>query len=461
MLARAPVGADARSAAPSTQPRRRSVPRSPRWSTTVAPAALALLLSGAAGGVAQAQGEAPNEEQAAAFDRVAEETADLRELPIEEEIVEVFLSREELAERLPRDMEEDYPAAEAEADARAWAAFGLIPPGTDLRRLYTDLLAEQVAGFYDPETNEMFVIGGDFGPLEEFTYSHEVVHALQDQHLGLDELTDVEPGEISDDAGLAMTALYEGDATVASLDYVLANPALAARIAGGALVDQPETPVLNAAPPVLALWLMFPYLGGQPFVEAIRADGGWDAVDAAYDDLPVSSEQILHPEKYLGERDAPTPVDLPDLAPTLGAGWEIVDENNLGELQVAIMLADLEPGQGLNAMTGAIALPEAANAAAAGWDGDWYQLWGNGDREVLAWRSVWDSEEDAAAFAAALRAYDEGRLGAAFEGETAESLALATAERAARIERVGNEVTYVLAPDAELAEETFSALREA
>ncbi|MDP9363696.1 MAG: hypothetical protein M3Q10_05630 [Chloroflexota bacterium] len=436
------------------------MPRSPRWSKAVAPAALAVLLSGAAGVAAQGQDQAPNEAQAAAFDRVAEETAMLRELPIDAEIVEVFLSREGLAERLPRDMEEDYPAAEAEADSRAWAAFGLIPPGTDLRRLYTDLLAEQVAGFYDPETNEMFVIGGEFGALEEFTYSHEVVHALQDQHLGLDELIDVDPAEVSDDEGLATTSLFEGDATVASLEYVLANPALAARIAGSALVDQPDTPVLNASPAVLALWLMFPYLGGQPFVEAIRAEGGWAAVDAAYADPPVSSEQILHPEKYL-ERDEPTPVALLDLAPTLGAGWEIVDENNLGEFQVAIMLANLQPGQGLNAMTGAIALPDAASAAAAGWDGDWYQLWGNGDREVLAWRSVWDGEEDAVAFADALRAYDEGRFGGTFAGETPQSLALATADRAARIERVGNEVTYVLAPDAELAEQTMAALRGA
>ena len=437
------------------------MPRSPRWSKAAAPAALAVLLSGAAGVAAQGQDQAPNEAQAAAFDRVAEETATLRELPIDAEIVEVFLSREGLAERLPRDMEEDYPAAEAEADARAWAAFGLIPPGTDLRQLYTDLLAEQVAGFYDPETNEMFVIGGEFGALEEFTYSHEVVHALQDQHLGLDELIDADPAEVSDDEGLATTSLFEGDATVASLEYVLANPALAARIAGSALVDQPDTPVLNASPPVLALWLMFPYLGGQPFVEAIRAEGGWAAVDAAYADPPVSSEQILHPEKYLGERDDPAPVALLDLAPTLGTGWEIVDENNLGEFQVAIMLANLQPGQGLNAMTGSIALPDAASAAAAGWDGDWYQLWGNGDREVLAWRSVWDGEEDAVAFTDALRAYDEGRFGGTFTSETPESLALATVDRTARIERVGNEVTYVLAPDAELAEQTVAALRGA
>lgn len=433
----------------------------PRWSMTAATMLVAALLAGgpAVAARAQEQTQAPTEEQEAAFDRVAAATAELRGLPIETEIDEVFLSREGLAERLPRDLAEDYPAAEAEGDARAWAAFGLIPEGTDLLTLYTDLLAEQVAGFYDPQTDEMVVVGGDFGALEELTYSHEVVHALQDQHLGLDELTDVEPNEIPDDAGVAMTALYEGDATVASFAYVLDNPALAARIAGSALLDQPETPILNAAPPVLAIWLLFPYLGGQPFVEALRAEGGWDAVNAAYADLPTSSEQILHPEKYL-DRDEPTPVVLPELAPTLGDGWAVVDENVIGELQTAIMLANLSPGEGISMTTGGIELPEAAAAAAAGWDGDWYQLWGNADREVLAWRSVWDSDEEATAFAAALAAYDEQRFGGAFGGETTASVAMDAADRSARIERDGTTVTYVLAPDADLAEATMTTLLE-
>ena len=151
------------------------MPRFPRWSTLALPLAIALVLTGAPGVLAQ-------EEE---FDRVAEATAAIRELPLEQEIVEIFLTQEELAERLPGEIAAEYPAEEAEADARAWAAFGLIPDGTDLARLYTDLLTEQVAGYYDPETDEMVVIGSEFGAVEEFTYSQEVGHALQDQRLGL------------------------------------------------------------------------------------------------------------------------------------------------------------------------------------------------------------------------------------------------------------------------------------
>ena len=423
----------------------------PRWSTLALPVALVLLLVGAPLTLAQAELEED-------FDRVAEGTAAIRELPLAGEIVESFQTQAELAADLPAQIDEEYPVEEAEGDARAWAAFGLIPPGTDLRRLYTDLLAEQVAGYYDPETDEMVIVtGSGFDALAEYTYSHEVVHALQDQHLGLDELLDGTAAR-TDDAALAVTSLYEGDAMAASTEYLFFDPALAARMAGSLLTAAPETPLLDAAPPVLVLWFLFPYLAGQPFVEAVRADGGWAAVDAAYADPPASSEQILHPEKYL-EGEAPLAVALPDLAPTLGEGWAVIDENVVGELQTAAILADLEPGQGLSRVTGGLDLPEAATDAAAGWGGDRYALWTAGDREVLVWRSAWDSEEEAAEFAGALRAREETRFGGAFEGESAEALAMEAADRAARLERSGVDVTYVLATDPDLADQTLAALR--
>lgn len=394
----------------------------------------------------------------AQLDAIAGETAELRELPPLAEIDDVFITSDELKARLPELIAEDYPPEEAAADDRAYAALGLLPEGTDLLARYLDLLGEQVAGYFDPITDEMVVLGGDgdldLGPVEEFTYAHETVHALQDAHLGLDAITE-SLIDRNDDEATAIAALIEGDATVASLDYLAANPQLAAGIAfGGA----PPSPVLDAAPGPLVVWLVFPYAAGPEFVAALRAEGGWAAVDAAYADLPRSTEQILHPEKYLAERDDPTPVSLPDLAPVLGAGWQLVDEDTLGELTVALLLADLGPGQGIDPFSGTLALPEAARNAAAGWDGDRYALWADGDEEALVWRSTWDSEDDARAFSRALALRTQARFGGSLTAADPDAVTLETPEATARIVRAGPDVLYLQTPSPAVADAVQGAL---
>lgn len=419
----------------------------------VLPAVLAasmVLGSGAPVGFAQSEDEGREAE----FDRVAARTAELRELPPLAEIDEAFQTGEELRAELPAQIAEDYPPEEAAAESRSWATLGLVPEGSDLVALFIDLLGDQVAGYYDPETNEMVMIADDddFGALQEFTYSHEVVHALQDEHLGLGKLILEDAAELSDDAAIALTTLYEGDASVASLDYLAENPGLAARVA---LTAGAETPPLDG-PPALSIWLIFPYLQGPVFVEALRDAGGWAAVDAAYADPPASTEQVLHPEKYL-ERDEPTAVTLPDPAAALGSGWQEVDQDTLGELLTAVVLSNLEEGEGVNEFLGTLDLPEPATNAAAGWDGDRYALWAKGDQEAFAWRSVWDSEEDARAFAAALQASAAERYGGEWSGSAAAAVFAGEGVQG-RMALDGTSVAYVLAPTAELAEAGINAL---
>lgn len=392
----------------------------------------------------------------ARFDAIAEEVAALRELP-PAEIDNVLITPEELRARLPELLAEDFPAAETAADTRGFVALGLLPAGTDLLDLYLRILGEQVAGYYDPRTNEMAVIdrGGAFGAEEEFTYAHEVVHALQDAHLGLDELTDAMV-EMDGDAAAALVALAEGDASLASYDYLFARPELAIGIATAGV---PASPELDAAPGALAASLLFPYTSGLEFATALRDAGGWAAVDAAYDDLPRSTEQILHPEKYLAARDDPTPVALPDLSEALGVGWEAITDDVLGEFTIALLLANLGPGEGINPLTGELALPEGARNAAAGWDGDHYALWANGDDEVLVWSSVWDTEADARAFARALALRTQERFGGTYDGATADDVAMTTPDAATRLLRSGSEVLYVQAPSPALAAAALGALR--
>jgi hypothetical protein len=259
------------------------------------------------------------------------------------------------------------------------------------------------------------------------------------------------------DADLAELALYEGDAVAASNDYLAKHPALALAILKEPQSDFPE---LEQAPGASVVDLVFPYASGLSFVERLRAAGGWDRVNAAYADMPASTEQILHPETYL-ERDVPASVALPDPQTALGANWETVDADTLGELQISALLANLRSGGGFDTRTGQLALPEAARKAAAGWDGDRYALWSDGTRDVLVWRSVWDTPEDARAFSRALAAFGEQRWGSEYHGESLDDVALVAPDIATQIQLDGQEVRYVQAPDRALADKALTALRTA
>lgn len=391
------------------------------------------------------------------LDGIAHETAALRELPPLESINDVVLTRDEIVAMMPDMVAEELDPVETAALSRALAAIGLIPAGTDLYDLTVRLLGEQVAGFYEPRTDEMFVVANnDFGGAESYYYAHEVVHALQDAYLDPNDLME-EFGDLSSDQELALASLYEGDATSASGDYVNAHPAIAFDMLRDLRRGFPE---LDAAPAAASLTLVFPYISGAEFVARLRSGGGWDAVNAAYADLPASTEQILHPDKYL-DRDQPVLLELPDPTTVLGASWSKAITETLGELQIAVLLTAPPPGTGVNWLTGSIELPEAARNAAAGWDGDRFALWENGVEEVLVWRSVWDTPQDARAFSRALAVFGDKRWGGIFNGESPDDIALVTDQIAARILLQDQEVLYVQAPTLELADVAMAALQRA
>lgn len=398
-----------------------------------------------AGGVASSLAQSGDATFAAELERIARETAELRELPPLADVDDVVLSGDELLAMMPALLAEEIDPAEAEEQSRALAALGLIPEEIDLFDLAVRMLGEQAMGFYDPLTDEMIVVAegeGDLG-IGEYFYAHEIVHALQDAYLDPDDFLE-NRDTLNGDEALAALALFEGDAVATSNLYLAEHPALALALLREL---QTEFTELKAAPAALSATLVFPYSAGLAFVERLHAEGGWAAVDAAYADVPASTEQILHPRKYL-DRDEPTPVALPEPDDALGEGWTLVSEDTLGELQIGLLLANLAPGEGLDELTGRIDLPEGARNAAAGWDGDRYALWeGAAGQEVLVWRSVWDTPEDARAFGRALTRFGNERWGSVFNGESADDLALVTPDIAARIVVAGNDVFSVHGPD--------------
>lgn len=293
---------------------------------------------------------------------------------------------------------------------------GLIAPGLDLEAYIVDLLAGQIAGYYDPESKTLRLVAGSTdldGPLGlvskllrrdlagEFLLGHELTHALDDQHFDLQRFTDV-PG--NSDAAAARKAFAEGEAMLVGMHVVLNRPMKRAAFAPG---DDAEA-AWDKAPAVIKRQILFEYVDGLNFAGAVYGKGGTKALDAVYGRPPRSSEEILHPAKYLAGGDAPRAVTLGADAPAF-AGLTRMDEDTLGEIGVASLLE--EP------------LGEAgAKVAAAGWGGDRfriYQVPGRPDAVAFRWLSVWDSAAERAEFADNLALALTKRYGAAVsEGAT-------------------------------------------
>ena len=340
-------------------------------------------------GIVTEGGEEDEEEPAPAADveRVARRLEQIRQLDFKEiPPVRTISAEQARAEGLAA-LDEEYPPKRRAADEQVLRLLGLLPDGSDLRELAGTVFAEEIAGFYDDRTEEMTLVAGAGG--DEITLAHELTHALEDQHF------DIAPGSGLDDERTARVALVEGTATVAMADYV-ARFLTPGGVRRRDLLDQLELVELlessSGLPPYMQRSLLFPYTGGARFVAAI---GTWGPANHALSgEGPVSTEQILHPEKYR-DRERPLPVPA---APPPGPGWKRTTHGTIGEFDTGELIRTSDSA------------PRAAHAA-AGWGGGRYDLWVRGDRNLLALAWRWDTPRDAAEFAASLPRYVEQTLG--------------------------------------------------
>ena len=308
--------------------------------------------------------------------RVKADVAELRRLPFLEPVEAEYLSPTELTDYLQELMGEE-ERKELRQLEELLSILGLVPPDVDLVDLYLDLLAEGVLGAYNTEDDRLVVRleAGAIGSDQELTLAHELTHALQQQHFDIHSLLEDAEGDF--DRGLAVSALAEGDATLLELLYLQSNSLPLPKV--------PESPVYDSAPQIIQDLLLFPYTAGLRMLTQNFGQEGWDDINAAYQAPPLSTEQVLHPEKYL-TGEPPTEVTLPVISPVLGEGWTLVYSSTGGEFLIQNYL-DSHHGT------------RQASEAAAGWGGDSFALYrDSGARRLLFWAFRWDSEEDAAEF---------------------------------------------------------------
>jgi len=364
-----------------------------------------------------------------------------------------LFTSDQLRQRVLDDFLQDYSPEEAQKDAITLAAFGLLDPGYDLYNLYIALLNEQIAGFYDNETKEMVIVQGKgFGGSERLTYAHEYVHALQDQNYDIRDGLNYssEACEDTSERCAAIQALLEGDASLSELNWFKEHASSQDQSDIFDFYDEFKSPILDSSPAFLSEDFIFPYEEGLAFVEYLHDRGGWEAVDQAYANLPVSTEQILHPEKY--PADTPLPVNLPEVEALLGDGWEEYDRGVMGEWYTFLILAYGEEA-------GARQKEKDAARAAEGWGGDAYMVYYHPEDQttVMVLTTVWDSASEAKEFFNAFRDYAKDRFGRPRENRSG-SLAWEGAEEQHTLHIAEAQTIWILAPDADLADTIWNTM---
>jgi hypothetical protein len=374
--------------------------RRPRWTACWLLALLAL----PACSYSIVRGGEINERAAASIEKNLEQVRGLKFLtPVPMEAK----TADELRAYLRNEVDREYAPQKMHALERVYEAIGLLPPGTDLENALLKLYSAQIAGFYDPREGKLFLVpsavpspGWMVNTLQfllrrdlvnEMLLSHELTHALQDQHFGALAAAD-DPS--NDDRSLAIHAVLEGDATLTGFAYVLGGLPektlldLVDRLSAIPAELEAELP---DTPAILRESLVFQYSAGAHFVALAYLRGGWDAVNALLAHPPISTEQVLWPEKYFIRPDTPLDVRLGGLDDyrTDGA-WDEAEDNTIGALGVRVLGEEFFDAA-------------RADSIARGWDGDRLVAFTRGDTMHLYWMTAWDAEADATEFFAAER----------------------------------------------------------
>jgi hypothetical protein len=334
---------------------------------------------------------------------VQRDVSELRDLEFERRVPVTVETPDKLAKRLLQALAEETDEEQLRRQGRAMELLGELPRGTDLPRLVNRVQAESVLGFYlpgdRPPKGGLYVRSSrGLDPYARIILAHELTHAVTDQRFDLTRADRLAVATARQDELAAYSGLVEGDASLTMERYLVERLSPAEQASAGLAAATERTPERDAAPAAIREAMLFPYQEGLRFVRTLYQQGGWDAVNRAYRDPPTSTEQLLHPERYLRDRDRPQAVTVPDLSGRLGGGWRSGVELSFGELDARLLL------QGELAVT-------TAEAAAAGWDGGRLRTFQRGRSTALALRTVWDSTAEATQFCDAMRGWASGRFG--------------------------------------------------
>ncbi len=307
-----------------------------------------------------------------------------------------FITKEKINEFLSKRLKEEASPEDLRAEELTLKKFGFVPQDFDLAKSTVDLLTEQAAAFYDYNKKKLFITESDSKEPQDPVLAHELSHALADQNFNLAKF--IKAGRKSDDGSTARLAVMEGQATWLMSEYLArkngqslkSSPELVAMMSGeNESGGGSQFPVYDKSPLYLRQSLIFPYTKGMLFQDALVHRDDQEAFAEVFRHPPLSTQQIIHPDKYFAGVK-PTDPALPD--PHLPRGYKGLVGGSLGELEHGILLEQY-------------AGKEESAQIAPHWRGCNFELRENkkAGRVVLIYASEWDSEDSARRFFGAYR----------------------------------------------------------
>jgi hypothetical protein len=302
-----------------------------------------------------------------------------RGLPFKTSVDVQLVTDDQLSQMLDQELEKE--SSSLLESQQVLRALGLIPPTFDLTKAEKSLLDDSVVGFYDPETKKLVVRGTDITPYVRETLAHELTHALDDQWFNLNR---PQLDNADDETGFGFTALTEGDAVRVEKAYTASlSPDEQAQALSEERALAAAHPEILTLPQVMQDIVQEPYTDGPVLVQAILDAGNRPRLDAAFQNPPTTSEQVIDPPKFLSGEGA-VPVPLP------AADGTVLNKGALGEFMFEeILLGSLRTND--------------VNQAVDGWGGDMYVTWLDGSGNTcLRDTFVGDTPQDTQQLADAL-----------------------------------------------------------
>ncbi len=314
----------------------------------------------ATNGDASVANEPDDPRLAALVDAITADVVRLRGLAMRRPIARGVMNRTQILGRLRARVAREYPPGEVVLEGEMLKRLGFVPDEMDYAETIFDLLEEQVAGFYDPDDQRLFIAAWVPRIMQSTTMAHEITHALQDQHFDLSRYTHHVRGR--GDAQTAAMAVVEGDATVLMLEYTLRPMGQSVRslddpdsIFRSELLQVAGQPRMAAAPRALRETLIFPYRYGFDLCARLYTTEGFSAIDTILQNAPPSTEQVLHADKLAAHE---APIEIPAVLPApIASDYELVSDDVMGELGLRLFLERAQDDA-------------TSERGAAGWGGD-------------------------------------------------------------------------------------------
>ena len=308
-------------------------------------------------------------------------------MPLKHPVPCDFITKDKVNSFLQQRVKDVAKPEEIRAEELTLKKFGLVPQDFDLAKNTVDLLTEQAAAFYDYDKKKLFITDTTPGDTREPVLAHELAHAIADQNYNLARF--IKQGRKSDDGSTARLAVMEGQATWLMSEFLARkmgqslrdSPALVAMMSSVSESGAGQYPVFDNSPLYLRLSLVFPYTKGMLFQQAVYERDSQYGFGEVFLKPPVSTQQILHPDKYFSGVK-PTEPGLPD--PHLPKGYKNLVGGTLGELEHSVMLEQYSG-------------KERAAEIAPHWRGSTFALFENKKqaRIVLLYSVEWDTEDAA------------------------------------------------------------------